>query len=371
MALSPETTDSSDLRQAILNHCAAIRHDGTKDSMRAAHHSAVLRGKSADIPRLIAQYGHVLASGSDICPDRIDPVLIPVSEPHHNAIFRLARHYWSLPFSKGYGRRLRFLVMDRHNDKLIGILGLQSPPIAWALRDRLLTFPDKVTKERGINQTLDAFTVGALPPYSYLIGGKLIALAMTANEVREAYRSRYGDRVTCMEKRRLGGDLVAITTTSAFGKSSIYNRLTFQKEKVCLSLGFTEGYGNFHLTTLVPEIRRWLATQGIVTRSGFGSGPRAIWSDITRACTLLGLDNEKILGHGMAREGFVFPLAVNWQSVITEIQAPAPHYYDRPFSDLAAWWKTRWALTRAASRPEWKEWTSEQTIQAIREPTHG
>ena len=118
----------------------------------------------------------------------------------------------------------RFRIFDKANDKLIGIFGLQSPPITFPVRDCLFTYPEG-RKTELINQTMDVFTLGALPPYNRLLGGKLVALSVTSNEVRKDYRSVYAGRKTEMERRVIPAHLVALTTTSAFGRSSIYKRL--------------------------------------------------------------------------------------------------------------------------------------------------
>lgn len=81
------------------------------------------------------------AQGGEIAPDRIRPVLVEVVSNEQHDLFRVARLLWSLPFSQGYGRRLRFLIFDESNEKLIGVLALQSPPIGFPARDRLFHYP--------------------------------------------------------------------------------------------------------------------------------------------------------------------------------------------------------------------------------------
>lgn len=360
------------LREMLLARAEQARAKlDSKDGIREAHRHFVLaerRAKANAIRRDVARFGEKLfASGSDIRPECIQPILVPVNEdPRLQCAFRLARYYWSLPYSKGYGRRLRFLVIDNHNGKLIGIIGLQSPPIELAPRDRLFNFESREAKEIAINKTMDAFTVGAVPPYSFLLGGKLVALSLISNEIREAYAARYANAITKMEGRNIGGDLVAITTTSAFGRSSIYNRLVYRGRLVAKSLGMTTGFGNFHLNDLVKVARQWLKDQyGNEIKTGFGSGPRAIWRDIAKVCNKLGIPANQVLNHGIKREVFLFSLTKNLADVMST--GAKPDYYDVPFRDVADWWANRWLRRRAETNHDWRTWTREQTIAAIKE----
>ena len=338
----------------------------SKDGIRSLHRKSVVEFKKQSqdfLRRSSKRFARYFASGDEILPDRIDPVLIEVKENWHKDLFRLARYYWSLPYSKGYGRRLNFLLMDVFHDKLIGIIGLQSPPISFAARDRQFSFPSKKGKELAVNSMMDAFTVGALPPYSDLLGGKLVALALTADEVRDAYRAKYGRAITRMESRSLGGDLVAITTVSAFGRSSIYNRLGFEGEKAAWFLGKTKGFGNFHLNGTIKEVRDWLARQGYEVKVGFGSGPRAIWNDITRACYLLDLDFKNILGHGIEREAYLFPLVNNLAACVEGRENP--DYISRPLDAIVDYWHARWLAGRVRRISRWRNWRREDTLNTI------
>lgn len=364
--------NTESLREMLLARAEQVRASlGSKEEIREAHRHSVLaerRAKADVIRHDVLDLGERLfASGSDIRPECIRPILVSVDgDPLLVRAFRLARYYWSLPYSKGYGRRLRFLVIDDYNGKLIGIAGLQSPPISFAPRDRLFSFESREAKEIAINKTMDAFTVGAVPPYSFLLGGKLVALSLISNEVRKAYAARYANAITQMEGRNIGGDLVAITTTSAFGRSSIYNRLTYRGRLAAQSLGMTTGYGNFHLNGLVKVVRQWLTQQGDEEiKTGFGSGPRAIWIDIGKACRKLGIPQDQVLNHGVKREVFLFPLVSNLADVMSA--GAKPDYYDAPFQDVADWWKDRWLRRRAQTNEAWRAWRREQTIAAITE----
>lgn len=86
------------------------------------------------------QYHQNFALFSDIDPKNIRPRLELVENQHQRNIFRVARLYWSLPYTYGYGRCLNYLIWDDNNYKLIGILGLQSPPISLPARDKNIKF---------------------------------------------------------------------------------------------------------------------------------------------------------------------------------------------------------------------------------------
>ncbi|MDM7327255.1 MAG: DUF4338 domain-containing protein [Thermosynechococcus sp. Uc] len=152
--------------------------------------------------------------------------------------------------------------------------------------------------------------------------------------------------------------LVALTTTSAFGRSSIYNRLNYKGVAIAESLGYTEGYGTFHLMELYPLLCEFLESQGISTRSGFGAGPKPKWQTMALALHKLGLSSD-LLHHGVKREVFLFRLVDNLEAYM-EGRDTEPVYSNLPFSDLAAWWRERWLLPRAERVDGWREWRKDE-----------
>src|ERR1700690_3581316 len=54
------------------------------------------------------------------------------------------------------------------------------------------------------SQVADVSVCGAVAPYSVLLGGKLVALLMTSQEVRVAYRSRYAGQVSLISSQMAG-----------------------------------------------------------------------------------------------------------------------------------------------------------------------
>jgi len=209
-----------------------------------------------------------------------------------------------------------------------------------------------------VNQTMDIQTLGAVPPYDRLLGGKLVALVAASNEIRQIYWHKYCGRATEIEQRILPPHLVALTTTSAFGRSSLYNRLSYDGTIIAESLGYTEGYGTFHLMGVYPLFREFLENQGISTRGGFGTGPRRKWQTIVRALERLGLSSD-LLRHGVKREVFLFRLVDNLEAYM-EGRDAEPVYRNLPLSALVAWWRERWLIPRAERVDGWRDWRREE-----------
>lgn len=336
-----------------------------KAFLRSLHEPArraELTLRQAWLRRRLPTYLAFFANGHDIQPDRIAPALIPVAERWQEDLFRIGRLLWSLPYSKGYGRRLRFLILDSANDKLIGLLGLQSPPLSFPARDRLFDYPPG-KKTHLVNQTMDIYTLGAVPPYDRLLGGKLIALAAASDEIREAYRAKYLQRPTLIERRVLPAELVALTTTSAFGRSSLYNRLSFRGQAVAISLGYTDGYGSFHLSRLYPHFRQFLESRGISTRGGFGAGPRITWQTMVRALQRIGF-SKNLLRHGVPREAFLFPLIENLKDYL-EGRTTLAQYRCIPFNEASTWWRERWLIGRAERVDGWRHWSNQALLPRL------
>lgn len=294
--------------------------------------------------RLIGRF----ADGDEVHPRRIEPQLVEVaSQSDDELLFRFARLQWSIPVSAGYGRRLRFLVVDENNGKLIGILGLGDPVFAIRSRDAWVGWDMQARRER-LRHVLDAFVLGAVPPYNRLLGGKLVALLATSNEVREAFARKYGGRTGLISHDGFSGDLALITTTSALGRSSIYNRLRFETDEAFISTGFTSGSGEFQfLNGLYEGIQAYAANHCTPTakHQAWGSGWRNRREVIRTVLGDIGLSRELVY-HGLRRELFVAPLAGNTREFLRG-ETPTLEGLDRSSKEIARWHRDRWLLPRA------------------------
>ena len=229
------STARDELRAEILAHLQTIGLNGnrpdtplTKDQVRHVHRLH----RQAARDRIHRALGHRLdalkseiADGVEIDPEVIQPHLVLVrSGTPESDLFRFATLQWSIPVSQGYGRRMRFLVKDHANGKLIGLFALGDPVFNLRARDNWIGWDQAGRRERLVN-VMDAYVVGAVPPYSKLLGGKLVTSLMASKEVSDIFEERYGDRKGTISGIQKNARLALITVTSALGKSSMYNRL--------------------------------------------------------------------------------------------------------------------------------------------------
>lgn len=341
------------LRAELALACTAVQDavsTNDKDYLRALHlnvkeHQDV-HGRAL---ALYERHRTHFKSGSAIDPAKVAPSLKLVTDDEWSERFYVARALWSMPHNKGYGRRLRFVVYDDHHEAVIGIIGLQSPPADLAARDDLFVFPEGRKLEL-VNATLDAYAVGAIPPYTYLLGGKLCAGLIANDPIRQAYWRQYAGKKTQMLSNGILQPLVGVTTTSAFGRSSQYNRLKYKDRLLAQSLGYTKGYGTLHLEHIYEQVCEYLRMVGLYTEGGYGSGPKVRWQNITRALLHLGLPRT-VLRHGILREVFLYRFVEDFdRGMQGEPFGAAISLTDE---DFGKYWRERWAVPRAARYPAW------------------
>lgn len=309
--------------------------------------------------------GH-FAQGFEIEPERIEPVLSVVQpESEDAALFRLATLLWSVPVSYGYGRRMRYVVRDQNNNKLIGIFSLADPVYNLRDRDDWLGWTSEERRQRLVN-VMDAHVVGAVPPYNLLLGGKLVASLMTSAEVSRDFTAKYGATTGIISGRQKHAQLALLTVTSALGRSALYNRLVLPGLVEFRRIGATQGWGHFQVPEQVfQHMRSLLTLQGHRYASGhrYGMGPNWRIRVMREALSQVGLP-ETLLRHGIAREIYIAPLAQNWREYLRGQEPNCK--LDRPAaSTIARAALARWVTPRAGRQADYAGWTLEQTWQLI------
>ena len=255
------------LRNRILDEIAAVKHRVdvatdpatdpvvAKDHMRLAHADQRVRLLAEASDFIVRREDQVIAefaNGDEIDPASIDPEIVMVESESDADLFRFASLRWSVPVSAGYGRRTRFLLRDRQNGKLIGIFALGDPVIGLAPRDHAIGW---ATPERHKNlyHVYDGFVLGGVEPYRQLLGGKLVALTVLSTDVAAYLIDKYEGNVTKISRETKDPTPVLFTTTSSLGRSSVYNRLTLDGERVWHPVGYTKGFGHFQFSDKVFE----------------------------------------------------------------------------------------------------------------------
>ena len=367
--------DRDDLRLQVIRSLRAqgfVVRNGTirlpkglsKDEIRTLHRTAVQHridrskgGLFRKEPCLIKR----IASGSDIVPSRILPRLVEVL-PHSDEelLFRYASLHWSIPVSSGYGRRLRFIVVDDQNEKLMGLIGLGDPVYSLAPRDQWVGWTPTERRQR-LRNVMDAFVLGAVPPYSFLLCGKLIAMLTASNTVRAAFENKYSGTRSVIKQRIHDGRLVLITTASALGRSSVYNRLRFANRLLFQSVGFTKGSGDFHFANGLYQTLASFANQHCTPtakQERWGKGFRNRREVVKKCLPLLGLSSDWIY-HGIEREVFVVPLASNCKEFLCG-RAVEPMWYDQSEAEVFEYFRDRWMLPRCAWDKTFTNWSADE-----------
>jgi hypothetical protein len=290
--------------------------DLSKERLRELHETAVkhrIERAKEGLFRKEAELLQHIASGGDVSPTRIRPRLVEVlPDSEEELLFRYASLHWSIPVSSGYGRRLRFLVVDDHNGKLIGLIGLGDPVYSLGPRDEWVGWTLSDRKKR-LGNVMDAFVLGAVPPYSFLLCGKLVAMLAASDTVLRAFKSKYGGARSVIRRKVHDGRLALITTTSALGRSSVYNRLRLGERLLYQSVGFTKGSGEFHFSNGLYGALTQFAEENCeptAKQKRWGTGFRNRREVIKKCLPALGLSSDWVY-HGIEREVFVVPLARN------------------------------------------------------------
>lgn len=336
----------------------------SKERIRQLHETAIrhkidrarneLSQKEADLLNFIA-------SGYEVCPTKMQPRLVKVeSGSNDELLFRYASMHWSIPVSSGYGRRMRFLVIDEYTNKLMGLIGLGDPVYNLGPRDDWVGWTAN-DRRRRLTHVMDAFVLGAVPPYSFLLCGKLVAMLSVCSTVIDMFRNKYGGSYSVIGGREHNGCLAMLTTTSALGRSSVYNRLRLGDRLLFRSVGYTKGSGEFHFSNgLYNEITKYAIEHCKPTAKKvmWGTGFRNRREVIKKCLPALGLSSDWLY-HGIEREVFVIPLAQNTREYLRGEHMRLLEYTNSE-QELFRYFVDRWMLPRVKWDQRYKSWSKHE-----------
>lgn len=321
---------------------------------------------AAHAPKLIRHF----ASGADIDVPAISPRLeLAPGGSKEGDLFRFASMNWRIPVSEGYGRRLRFLVWDENNGKLIGLIALGDAVFNLRARDAVIGW-DHLRRKEALVHLMDAYVLGAVPPYNTLLGGKLVASLVRSSEIVKAFDEKYRDSVGVISQRQKKARLVAVTTSSALGRSSMYNRLALGGRRIFEPIGYTSGWGHFHISdALFEEFRSYLSylKDPYADAFSFGQGPNWRIRLIKRALSHLGMEPD-LIQHGMTREVFLCTMASNAKEFLRGDHVRVRYGTLPSVAEVARMAMERWVIPRAHNRPEYMSWRAEQFMEELAQP---
>ena len=172
------------------------------------------------------------------------------------------------------------------------------------------------------SEVADVSICGAVHPYNELLGGKLVALLLASQDVRDAYARRYGGQISVITSQMAGrpvsrsANLRLVTTTSLYGVgSSQYNRLVLRAADHpglpcdlrwgAIGKSLTGGFGTIHLGSETAHALRNMAfarhdSRRVNNRFGEGTSPRL--RQIREGLDALGLKSDAILHHATAAD---------------------------------------------------------------------
>lgn len=307
------------------------------------------------------------ASGSDVVPSKIKPRLQRIlSDTWEGDLFRLASLTWSVPVSNGFGRRIRYLVWDEHIGKLMGIIAIGDPVFNLSVRDNLIDWTVQDRGERLVNM-MDAYVLGAIPPYNSLLGGKLVACLIRTRDVYDDFAKAYGKTTGLISNEEKKARLLAVTTSSSMGRSSVYNRLKLGDTQYFRSIGYTGGWGHFHIPdSLFDELRDYLRVIGhkYADQHQFGDGPNWRLRSTRAALVALGF-SEDLLRHGIQREVFLCELADNGIRLLSTGRGKPKLSSLNSVEEVADLALARWIVPRSERQQDYLGWNRDDIASLL------
>jgi hypothetical protein len=258
-------------------------------------------------------------------------------------------------------------VVDEFNGKLIGILGLGDAVFNLRARDDYIGWNSDQRKDHLVS-LMDAYVVGAMPPYNQLLGGKLIASLVKTTDIASVFREKYKERTGIISNQKKNPYLAAVTVTSALGRSSLYNRLKLQNYRLFDYLGDTGGWGHFHFPDdifrdLCSLIER--SSTGVSKSYSYGQGPNWRMRTIRAGLSTLGIDAD-LLNHGFKRELYFCELATNAKDILLGRRKRPKYESLKSATEVSALAMNRWVLPRSQRNFEYSVYQRESFLDTLK-----
>jgi len=235
----------------------------------------------------------------------------------------------SFPFSGAVGRRIHYLVRNEPDDYILGLVVIMSD-LTIPIRDKHIGWDRKQMWKR-MTYLMNVHLAISTPPLSKYLTGKLTAISVESKELQDYFQRKYGHK------------LAAMTCTSLFGKSSIYNRLQGYEY-----LGLTKG----HSIALVPveikdqmreDFKREKGKHSEVYYNEDGTvreryGVVKGFQKLQKYYDVQQTENQ--------RGTYIIPLSENYKEFLRGETDELTSYDYLTFAELTQYWNERWCLPR-------------------------
>jgi hypothetical protein len=219
---------------------------------------------------------------------------------------------------------------------------------------------------------MEIVVCGGVPPYSYLLSGKLVCLMMLSPEVAQIYEERYGQQISIIASQMAGrpirrsAKLAYLGTTSLYAAgSSQYNRVVLPARTLSSQdteiryrhIGNTRGYGSAHLSKETRDTLNALENLERKYRrvnNVFGEGANPKMRQLSSGLDALEIAQADLLRHASPRMVYNIPLIKNAERFLLEIDETPQLIISQGGAEsgrensckIANFWSTRWAASR-------------------------
>jgi hypothetical protein len=198
---------------------------------------------------------------------------------------------------------MSWLVFDGSGGdrRLMGAFGLNSSPYSLRARDTYLKWNGAGGDDRkrvGLLCVLDMPLCISLPPYSRLLGGKLVAGLALTDLVNAAFVEKYSARLP------RGGSLLAVVTLCATGlHCPIFNRIMLRPGGMYRRVGATAGFSTAFVSDRTIHFARGVVREAKkeMRKPLFAKSMRIVKS----ALETCGLPGERLLKLGVQKGVYV------------------------------------------------------------------
>ncbi|TIS12437.1 MAG: DUF4338 domain-containing protein, partial [Mesorhizobium sp.] len=186
-------------------------------------------------------------------------------------------------------------------------------------------------------------------------------------EVVRDFKDTYGESVGIISGAAKHASLLMVTTSSSMGRSSVYNRLALGGTQYFQPVGYTIGWGHFHITdALFEKLRAYLRelNHGYADHHAYGKGPNWRLRTIKAALTRLGF-KDSLLKHGIQRQVFLCSLAANTVDILRGSGADPDYSNLLSVAEVSALAVSRWMVPRGIREPVYRNWRKDRVPELV------